>query len=579
MNLKFSRNKLLLLLILFLSAGFRFYNLDKNGLWYDEIGTLSVAKENFPFGIIDTLYHKDVHCPLFYFFLHFWIKIFGNHEFTLRFFSALLGTVNIIVFYLSGKAIKSRATGLITALLGAISPLLIYFSQEIRFYPLIILFISLSLLFLIKFNNKPDIKNLAGLTAANLGILYSYTIGAVFVFLETLFFLGYLIIKNYKEKIPENRGNIKKYLISQLICVILFLPYLPMLFHHLNVSSNSFLNFFDWGDFKVIDIFVSIQNWFSPFVFVYHHEYTDTYSSFMEIFGIKTFMFLFLLIVITPVVLYITAIVRAIFKNKLALALFLIFISFFSFEILMAMNERFILHGKYIVLNLPMIIILTGYGFSEIKVKKQILCYLTVLSVLYFIFIPFSAPHMARSKSYKKIQEIFHEYNLTSRDKIILNHGSRYIKDYFPEYTSIVFPIDLEYVYFYRQKEILNKIFDEEFIESVNKKNAREKLKNFISAEEPSERFENYLKKELIDKMQENQRLGIYINRKTARFKPEELQQIIENNKEYYDKSLARMLISKTSNDILKICKKYLKLVNSKDKTCIEIYLFQKRTD
>ncbi len=577
MNYKFDKHKLFLLLIVVVGAGFRFYNLDKGGLWYDEIGTFSVAKESFPFGIINTLYHNDVHCPLFYFFLHFWMKIFGEQELVLRFFSAILGTANIIVFYLAGKALKSRTTGIITALLAMISPLLIYFSQEVRFYPLILLLMTSSLLFLIRFTSKPNTKNLIGLGISNLGIMYSYTIGLVFVFFEALIYAGFLIIKNYQENTLSNRENIKKFLISQAICVILFVPYLPMLFHHLEVSANSFLNFFDWGRFKVIDIFTAVQNWFSPYMFVYKHNYMDTHKDFTEIFGFKTYLVLFFLIAVIPMIIYITAIVRAIFRNKPVLVLFLIFMSFFSFEILMAVNERFILHGKYTVLNLPLIIIIAGYGFSEIKVKKPLLSYITVLSILYYLFIPFSAPHLKRSTAYKKIQKTFHGYNLTKQDKIILTHGSRYVKSYFPEFTSMVFPIDLEYVYFYRQNELLYQIFDKDFIDSVNKKNSRIKFKNFLSTEEPSKKFENYLKNELINQMQPGERLAIYVNRMTGKYKTDELKQLVKNEREYKEKSLARMLISKSSNDIIKTCKKYLKTIDVQKTPGKEIYLFRKQ--
>jgi hypothetical protein len=245
----------------------------------------------------------------------------------------------------------------------------------------------------------------------------------------------------------------------------------------------------------------------------------------------------------------------------------------------MAMNKKFILHGKYTVLNLPVLLLLAGYGISEIKYRKQIIIYLVALNILYLAFIPFSAPHKGRSRAYPLIREVLNEFKLTSQDRIIINHGSRYVKDYFPKYTSIILPIDLEYLYFYRDREMLGNIFDPAFIEGVNKQNAREKLKNFISSKEPPEKFENYFKKEFIDKMPEGARLAVYINRMTGRFKEEELEQITASEKLYSEKSLARMLISKTSNDIIRICRKNLTLIELQKSQGKEIYLFKKNMD
>jgi len=576
MKIKFDKNRLILLLILIIGTAFRLINLDKNGLWYDEVGTLSVAKESFPFGILNTLYHKDVHCPLFYFILHFWIKAFGFQEFVLRLFSAILGTFNIIIFYLAGKELGSRNSGLITAFIASISSFLIYFSQEIRFYPLILLLTTLSLLFLMRFDKKPSVKNLIGLTLSNLGILYSYTLGSVFVLIESIIFLTYLCIKAHKKQGQSDIKHIKTYINSQILSFVLFLPYLPTFFHHLNVSSNSFLNFFDWGNFKIFDIFVTIQNWFSPFIFVFQHDYEKTYSSYFEIFGETTFLIIFSIVAIIPIIFHLVGIIRAVFKKQIAVVIFLIFLAFFSYEILMSVNQKFILHGKYTVLNLPLLVILAGYGISQVKYSKFIITYLLILNLFYLNFVSFSAPNMQRSTAYNKLAKTFDEYNLTSYDKIIISHGSRYVKDYFPKHSSIVFPLDLEYVYFYRQNFILEKIFDKAFITGVNKENARERFRDFIKNPEPSEKFENYLKNELIDKMSDNSKLAVYINRMTGKYESAELQEITLDTKEYYDLSLARMLISKTSNDIVFICRKYLVLVDFKKEEGKEIYLFRK---
>ena len=70
--------------------------------------------ENFPALI-------DIYPPGFYFFLGFFMFIFGDSYFIARIFNFLIGILNIFLAYLIGLKIKSKNLGLLSALAVSIN--------------------------------------------------------------------------------------------------------------------------------------------------------------------------------------------------------------------------------------------------------------------------------------------------------------------------------------------------------------------------------------------------------------------------------------------------------------------------
>jgi predicted membrane-bound mannosyltransferase len=157
----FENKKLLFILagVIVLAAVLRVIGLNKpEGLWYDEAVSFFGARNSFPFGIIGYSLTADLQPPLYILILHIWMAIFGTADIALRALSALFGVLIVPVMYLAGKELSNKKTGLIAALLTALNALLIYYSQEVRIYSLVVLLASLSVLFLIKVNNDPTLS-------------------------------------------------------------------------------------------------------------------------------------------------------------------------------------------------------------------------------------------------------------------------------------------------------------------------------------------------------------------------------------------------------------------------------------
>ena len=68
--------------------------------------------------------------PLYFVLGWLWARVFGTGEVGLRSLSALIGTAVIPIAYLCGRELVSRRAGLVAAALAALSPFMIWYSQE-----------------------------------------------------------------------------------------------------------------------------------------------------------------------------------------------------------------------------------------------------------------------------------------------------------------------------------------------------------------------------------------------------------------------------------------------------------------
>ena len=104
--------------------------LGRKSMWLDEVYSLNRALLSVT-QIVET--QGDPHPPLFYVGLHYWL-VFGHDEFTLRLPSAMWGAVSVGLIYLLGKRWAGTWTGIAFAILLAIAPIHVWFSQEARMY-------------------------------------------------------------------------------------------------------------------------------------------------------------------------------------------------------------------------------------------------------------------------------------------------------------------------------------------------------------------------------------------------------------------------------------------------------------
>jgi len=126
----------------------RAHNLDAQPLWWDEGYSLFFATRD-----VVTMLERtalDIHPPLYYALLRVWMNIAGTSAATARWFSVLIGTATIPLLYALARQLFSARVARVAALLLALSPLHIYYSQEVRMYGLVTLLGIASVYFFVR---------------------------------------------------------------------------------------------------------------------------------------------------------------------------------------------------------------------------------------------------------------------------------------------------------------------------------------------------------------------------------------------------------------------------------------------
>lgn len=171
-----------------LGAGLRFAAIGEQGFWIDEIITVELVSK--PLGaMLRALPGAESTPPLYYLLAWPWSRAVGSDEAGLRSLSALAGTLTIPVCYAAGRALVSYRAGVIVAALSAVSPLLVWYSQEARAYGLFVLFGALSFLFFSRALADPSTRQLGLWTAASSLTLLTHYFGAFLIGVEALVLL------------------------------------------------------------------------------------------------------------------------------------------------------------------------------------------------------------------------------------------------------------------------------------------------------------------------------------------------------------------------------------------------------
>jgi mannosyltransferase len=128
----------LLGLIIAFAAILRFYKLGEWSFWGDEAFTVSSKEDGFNYTLIRRSLATDL--------IRFTVANFGLTEWTARLVPAIVGILTIPLIYFPTRKLFGKETALLAGLFLAFSPWHLYWSQNARFYTLLLLFYSLGLL-------------------------------------------------------------------------------------------------------------------------------------------------------------------------------------------------------------------------------------------------------------------------------------------------------------------------------------------------------------------------------------------------------------------------------------------------
>ncbi|NLX44123.1 MAG: hypothetical protein GXY79_11670, partial [Chloroflexi bacterium] len=125
-------SRIALVMVVLLALGLRLYRLDAQSLWNDEGTTVALVQRDIPTILQNA--SDDIHPPLYYIVLHYWVAMLGTSEAAARGLSVLTGTLVVLGTWLLGKRFLPPWGALLAAGLAATSPLQVYYSQEARMY-------------------------------------------------------------------------------------------------------------------------------------------------------------------------------------------------------------------------------------------------------------------------------------------------------------------------------------------------------------------------------------------------------------------------------------------------------------
>lgn len=134
-----SRNpaRLALLVLVLLAWGLRLYRLDAQSLWYDEGVTATLAQR--PLVELTAWTAHDIQPPLYYYGVWGWGRLAGWSAWSIRFVSAWWGVLTVpLLAVLAQRLTRLRTAAVVAALLAAMHPLLVYYSQEARMYTMLV---------------------------------------------------------------------------------------------------------------------------------------------------------------------------------------------------------------------------------------------------------------------------------------------------------------------------------------------------------------------------------------------------------------------------------------------------------
>jgi uncharacterized membrane protein len=168
--------------ILVLASMLRMIHSGQSSLWYDEIVTMRLARTEDPPALLRLLDQIDAtRAPLQPLLLQGWVGLFGPSDLSGRAFSALCGILTVAAVFRVALMAFDSATGLWAAWLCAISPLLVYYSREVRMYAWLVLVTCLTWGLLFSQGRSPRVGKLVLYALASIAIAYSHPLGLLMV--------------------------------------------------------------------------------------------------------------------------------------------------------------------------------------------------------------------------------------------------------------------------------------------------------------------------------------------------------------------------------------------------------------
>jgi mannosyltransferase len=210
------------LAIFAVAFGLRVWNLAGQSFWWDEAYSTMVASQPLR-DLPATLVREDFHPPLHYVILHYWMRLAGSGEFSVRFVSVWAGVLAVAAAWATARRLIGRDAGPVAAAIVALSPFLWYYSQEARMFAPVPVLGLLALYFCARGVEEGGRVAWVGYAAAIVLGLYDfyYTLFLPFV-------CGLWILVGSQRR----RAALARWAIATAAAFALYLPWMPIFLAH-----------------------------------------------------------------------------------------------------------------------------------------------------------------------------------------------------------------------------------------------------------------------------------------------------------------------------------------------------------
>lgn len=205
--------------ILLLAAGVRFYGFTASAIWCDEGSSLMLSA--YPLAEIWSHASHDVHPPLYFMLLHGWMAMFGDSLASIRSLSVLPGIATVMLGMWLVRLVATQRAALLAGLLLALLPTAVRYSQEVRMYALLGVWLIAATIALVYWIKAPH--------SYRYPLIYTLLMAAAFY---THYFTAFCVIAHWLYLLLCGRATrwlIKRpaWWLANVAIVLLFLPWLP----------------------------------------------------------------------------------------------------------------------------------------------------------------------------------------------------------------------------------------------------------------------------------------------------------------------------------------------------------------
>ena len=501
--MKFDKKLLIFITLLTLAAlCLRLINISNAALWIDELYCYDIALKPNLTEILKTVFLTDLHAPLFFIILHFWIKLLGSTDWVLILLPVIFSTLSVPAGYFICKKLFNTKTAIIFSVLNTFSALEIYYAQELKFYSMLPLLGLLSFYFCSKITQNFSIKDTLLLLLTNTLIIYTFNAGIFFIIAEFAVGLTFILLKK--------KENLKNYLYSFIFTGILYIPYFYFQIKTMQGLNKSICTLFDMFHFDLGFVFTLIQNFFTPAI----TNLSNNPVNYNPIEMVKTtgaVGFVFYIIFFCAAAFY--GIYKPIKdKNHNAILIFSASFLFILILIFLAILHIIPLVTRYTLLVHLAILAVIACGIVQINNKKILYTIMSLTALISLFSYAFykDSPIKRNSSFHYYSAQALQKAGASDSDMIIMPYFGRFLYKYFDKGQLID----------YRSEELL--LLNDAFLmketfkltqeEYQNKDKSGLKLQKYIENPNPPEELERYFQKNYLSKLRKGQKLYLVEN-------------------------------------------------------------------